>query len=121
MHTQNAVFWTAQPTSRSGRSGAPNGRSARACEVQGRSHSVRTMHLVRVSRFPVRLRPIPAGKVGLSSNAPARALRQDSMVTGEEMAGNRGGTMNQILRYVFTARPVDRHERAITRISRVKR
>ena len=40
-----------------------------------------------------RLRPIPAGKVWLSSNAPPRALRQDSLVTGEEMAGNRGETM----------------------------
>lgn len=35
-----------------------------------------------------------SSKIGISSDAPRRALRRDSMVAGNEMAGNRGGTMN---------------------------
>src|SRR5215813_6336017 len=42
------------------------------------------------------LRPTSAGKIGTSSDAPTRALRRESMVTGEEMAGNRGGTMMRL-------------------------
>jgi len=40
------------------------------------------------------LRPISAGNLGISSDAPGGALRRELMVTGEQMAGNRGGTMN---------------------------
>jgi hypothetical protein len=36
---------------------------------------------------PGRLRPVSAGKIGISSNAPGSALRRDSVVTGEQMAG----------------------------------
>jgi len=49
---------------------------------------------VRVNRLQARLRPISAGNIGIFSDAPSRALRPHSMVTGNEMAGNRGGTMN---------------------------
>ena len=40
---------------------------------------------VRLSRFQVRLRPISTGKIGISSDAPRRALQRDSMMTGEEI------------------------------------
>src|SRR5215475_4452920 len=54
----------------------------------------------RISRFQARLRPISAGKIGTSSDAPTRALRRGSVVTGEEMAGNRGGKMKRLARAV---------------------
>jgi hypothetical protein len=40
-----------------------------------------------LSRAQGRLRPVSAGKIGISSNAPGSALRRDSMVTGKQIAG----------------------------------
>src|SRR6202451_2699096 len=41
----------------------------------------------RVSRLQVRLRLLSAGKIRISSDAPRRVLRRDSMITGEKIAG----------------------------------
>jgi hypothetical protein len=66
----------------------------------------------RVSRCQARLRPIPAGRIGLFSDAPGRALRQGSLVTGEETAGTRGGTMN----HTVTQGPLTRIGRRVAAI-----
>jgi hypothetical protein len=62
---------------------------------------------LRLHLKPVSLRPKPGKavsgsaksylgeEIGISAHAPGGVLRRDSIVTGDEIAGNQGGTMKK--------------------------